>query len=108
MTLSLSRVNTHYLRLVLGYGDLGSYPNPRDEMSLPRIKTPHIDVFATEGMLFTDAYAGHSVCAPSRHSLMSGLHTGHFPGDQLKAGSVTIAAVLHKHGYDTALIGKWD
>src|ERR1044071_2452706 len=54
----------------LGYGDLGCYGQTR-------IKTPNIDRLAAEGMRFTQCYAGSTVCAPSRASLMTGLHTGH-------------------------------
>ena len=54
----------------LGYGDLGCYGQTQ-------IKTPHIDRMAAQGMRFTDHYAGSTVCAPSRCSLMTGLHTGH-------------------------------
>jgi arylsulfatase A-like enzyme len=42
----------------LGYGDLDSYPNPRDGAGLPRIQTPNLNVFSKEGIRFTDAYAG--------------------------------------------------
>ena len=54
----------------LGYGDLGCYGQER-------IKTPHLDAMAAGGMRFTRHYAGSTVCAPSRCSLMTGLHTGH-------------------------------
>src|SRR5512147_3151568 len=54
----------------LGYGDLGCYGQKQ-------IQTPHLDRLAAEGMRFTDHYAGTTVCAPSRCSLMTGLHTGH-------------------------------
>ncbi len=54
----------------LGYGDLGCYGQQR-------IQTPYLDRLAAEGMRFTDAYAGSTVCAPSRCCLMTGLHTGH-------------------------------
>ena len=54
----------------LGYGDLACYEQPY-------IQTPHIDRLASEGMLFTQAYAGSPVSAPSRASLMTGQHTGH-------------------------------
>ena len=54
----------------LGYGDIGCYGQDK-------IKTPHIDRMAQEGMLFTQHYAGCTVSAPSRCSLMTGLHTGH-------------------------------
>src|SRR5262245_40214720 len=51
----------------LGYGDLGCYGQER-------IKTPNIDQLAADGMRFTDFYAGSTVCAPSRCSLMTGVH----------------------------------
>ena len=54
----------------LGYGDLGCYGQAK-------IKTPNIDKLASEGIRFTDCYAGSTVCAPSRCALMTGLHTGH-------------------------------
>lgn len=89
----------------LGYGDLGSYGQER-------IQTPHLDRMAAEGMRFTDAYAGFTVCAPSRSVLMTGQHTGHTrvrrngsPG--LWDEDVTVAELLKSKGYATALIGKW-
>ena len=101
----------------LGYGDLGCYGQQL-------IQTPHLDRMAAEGMRFTNFYAGSTVCAPSRAVLMTGLHTGHVsvrgnaggknPGDHaamapqtLSRGEPTIAEVLKKAGYATALIGKW-
>ena len=54
----------------LGYGDLGCFGQKL-------IKTPNIDRLSAEGMRFTQAYAGTTVCAPSRCTLMTGLHTGH-------------------------------
>src|SRR5687767_15979675 len=53
----------------LGYGDIGSYGQRK-------IKTPNLDRLAKEGMRFTNFYAGSTVCAPSRASLMTGQHTG--------------------------------
>src|SRR6187455_1119502 len=54
----------------LGYGDLGCFGQKL-------IQTPNIDRLAAEGMRFTQAYAGATVCAPSRCSLMTGKHNGH-------------------------------
>src|SRR3982750_4286431 len=54
----------------LGYGDLGSYGQKL-------IKTPELDRLAQEGTRFTQVYASAPVCAPSRSSLMTGLHQGH-------------------------------
>lgn len=53
----------------LGYGDLGAYGQQK-------IETPNIDALAREGMMFTQHYA-LPVCAPSRYSLMTGIHSGH-------------------------------
>ena len=95
----------------LGYGDVGCYGQKR-------IQTPNIDRLAKEGLRFTDFYAGCTVCAPSRCVLMTGYHTGHAhirgnagkerPEIQvLRNSDVTVAEVLKKAGYATALCGKW-
>ena len=55
----------------MGYGDLACYGQPF-------IHTPHIDQMAKEGMRFTQAYAGSPVSAPSRATIMTGQHTGHW------------------------------
>lgn len=90
----------------LGWGDLGSYGQRR-------IKTPHLDQLAAEGMRFTQFYAGSTVCMPSRAALMLGRHTGHLnlrgnvTGGTLRADEFTLAQMLQAGGYRTGLIGKW-
>lgn len=95
----------------LGYGEVGCYGQKV-------IRTPHIDALAARGVRFTDAYSGSCVCAPSRCTLLTGLHTGHAAirdnkeiqpeGQQpLPAESVTLARVLRDEGYATAAVGKW-
>lgn len=89
----------------LGYGDLGCYGQTK-------IKTPNLDLLAAEGMKFTQAYAGNTVCAPSRCSLMTGKHTGHSrirsnAQVPLEPDDVTIAEVLRTAGYRTGAVGKW-
>lgn len=89
----------------LGYGDLGCYGQSR-------IKTPNLDSLATEGIRFTQFYAGSTVCAPSRCALMTGLHTGHclIRGNAnvpLRPEDLTVAELLQRAGYHTGLIGKW-
>jgi len=95
----------------LGYGDLGSYGQKK-------IRTPHLDRMATEGMRFTSFYSGSPVCAPSRCSLMTGKHGGHSfirdnreikPEGQwpLAANEVTIPELLKARGYATGAFGKW-
>lgn len=89
----------------LGYGELGCYGQKR-------IKTPNLDRLAAEGIRFTQCYAGTTVCAPSRSSLMTGQHTGHtrIRGNNaypLQPVDVTVAEVLKQAGYKTGLVGKW-
>ncbi len=91
----------------LGYGDLGCYGQEK-------IRTPHIDQLAAEGMRFTQAYAGSSVCAPSRSSLMAGFHNGHnrirdnLPhGIYLRPDDFTLAELFKQAGYATGGVGKW-
>lgn len=91
----------------LGYGDLGCYGQKK-------IQTPNIDRLASEGMRFTQFYAGSSVCAPSRCSLMTGMHNGHnrirdnLPNNiWLRPDDITLAEVLKQAGYKTGGIGKW-
>lgn len=95
----------------LGYAELGCYGQTK-------IRTPHIDALAANGMRFTQFYAASPVCAPSRCSLMTGLHTGHTfirdnrevqPEGQLAIpdSTVTIAERLKNLGYATGMIGKW-
>jgi arylsulfatase A-like enzyme len=91
----------------LGYGDLGCYGQKK-------ILTPNIDRLAEEGTRFTQAYAGSTVCAPSRCSLMTGMHNGHnrlrdnLPHNiWLRPDDVTVAEVLKQAGYKTGCIGKW-
>jgi arylsulfatase A-like enzyme len=89
----------------LGYGDLSSYGQTK-------FSTPNIDKLAKEGILFTQHYAGATVCAPSRSSLMTGLHTGNTPirgnkAIELPSETITIAEFLKDNGYKTGGFGKW-
>jgi arylsulfatase A-like enzyme len=96
----------------LAQGDLGCYGQKL-------IQTPNLDRMAREGTRFTQAYCGTSVCAPSRTSLMTGLHSGHSPvranwetapGEgqlPLPEDTVTVAQILKEAGYATACAGKW-
>ena len=95
----------------LGYGDLSCNGQTH-------FQTPNIDRLADEGMTFTQHYAGNTVCAPSRCSLMTGLHTGHAqvrgnkeiqPEGQapMESGTVTIPTLLNKSGYVSGMFGKW-
>ena len=95
----------------LGYGDIGAFGQKR-------IRTPNLDRLASEGMRFTQHYAGNAVCAPSRCVLMTGKHPGHafirnnremkpegqFP---IPLDTVTLPKILKGLGYATGGFGKW-
>jgi arylsulfatase A len=90
----------------MAYADAGCYGQTV-------IRTPFIDSLARDGMQFTDAYAGSTVCAPSRSVLLTGKHTGHTsirsnPGGVFLLDSdVTIGEVLKPAGYTSGCFGKW-
>ncbi|MFY7818687.1 MAG: arylsulfatase [Akkermansiaceae bacterium] len=96
----------------LAQGDLGCYGQKL-------IQTPRIDRMAREGTRFLQGYCGTTVCAPSRTSLITGLHSGHSPvrgnweiaqGEgqyPLPKEIVTVAEILKPQGYATAVMGKW-
>ncbi len=97
----------------LGYGDTEPYGQKI-------IKTPEISKLADEGMRFTQFYAGASVCAPSRASIITGETTGktHIRGNKeisepidgqtpILANAPSIAKVMKNAGYNTSVFGKW-
>jgi arylsulfatase A len=90
----------------LGYGELGCYGQQK-------IQTPNIDQVCAEGMKFNEAYAGCSVCAPSRSVLLTGLNMGHASvrsnpgGVPLIPEDITFAEALKPRGYKTGCFGKW-
>lgn len=94
----------------LGYGDVGVlYQNSK---SGKKHKTPFLDKMAHEGMILDRHYCPAPVCAPSRSSLMSGLHQGHAnirdnQFDKALEHNHNLASTLKAAGYSTALIGKW-
>ena len=93
----------------LSYSDLSCYGQKE-------FSTPNLDALALNGIRFTQAYSGSPECAPSRGSLMTGMHMGHCRiranssvrgQDHLLSEDVTVAEVLKGAGYTTAFIGKW-
>jgi len=97
----------------LGYADLGC-------QGCTDIPTPHIDSIAKNGVRFTQGYATHSVCAPSRAGLLAGMYQHRFgfehnPGPERFAAAnfglprniPTLAEKLKAAGYATGMIGKW-
>lgn len=108
----------------LGWADLGYTGSKFHE-------TPNIDQLATQGMVFTNAYAACPVCSPSRAAIMSGKSparlnlTDYIPGNQffgphkdqklashpfklqLDLEEFTLAEALQENGYKTFFAGKW-
>lgn len=97
----------------LGYGDVQCLNPTRG-----KIPTPHLDRFATQGMTFTDAHSGSSVCSPTRYGLLTGRYAWRtrLQRGVLEVGAdapliardrLTLPALLRAQGYATACIGKW-
>ena len=93
----------------LGWGDLGCY-------GATRVRTPHLDQLAKEGLRFTDAHTTSSTCTPSRYSMLTGEYawrkkgTGVLPGDAkliIDPARFTLASLFRRAGYATGVVGKW-
>jgi len=91
-----------------GYADSSCYDHPKE------VSTPGIDRLAGEGVRFTSGYASGYVCAPTRAGLLTGRYQQRFgfytAGDSrtgMPVTEITLADVLSKNGYATAIIGKW-
>jgi len=95
----------------MGYGDLGCQ-NPDS-----KIPTPNLDRLAGEGLRCTDAHAPASVCSPTRYGILTGRYCWRsrlkssvlwsWDPPLIEQGRLTAPAMLKKHGYHTACIGKW-
>jgi arylsulfatase A len=95
----------------LGYGDVKCL-NPEG-----KIATPGFDRLAKEGMIFTDAHSGSSVCTPTRYGVMTGryawrtkLQSGVLGGLSprlIEQGRLTVPSMLKAQGYSTHCVGKW-
>ena len=96
----------------LGYGDIHCLAP-----ETCKINTPGADQLAREGMVFTDAHSGSSVCTPTRYGIMTGRYswrttlqkgvvTGYAPC-LIANKRPTVASFLKSQGYDTAIVGKW-
>ena len=95
----------------MGYGDV-SCLNPES-----RIRTPHLDRLASEGLVCRDAHASSAVCTPSRYSILTGRYnwrsslkrgvTFGYDGPLIEPGRMTVGSFLRDRGYATACVGKW-
>jgi len=92
----------------LGYGDLSCY-------GAKTIQTPNIDSLAINGLRFTDGHCTSATSSPSRFSMLTGSYAFRnqvniLPGDApllIKPGTETIATMLNRAGYTSAVVGKW-
>ena len=96
----------------LGYGDVQCL-NPENG----KIPTPAVDRLAGEGMIFTDAHSGSSVCTPTRYGLLTGRYSWRtrlqrgvvqgFAPCLIAPDRLTVASFLKQQGYHTGIVGKW-
>ena len=97
----------------LGYADIGVN-------GCQDIPTPNIDGIAKNGVRFTDGYAAHPVCSPSRAALMSGMYQHRFgfehnsgperyasPDFGMPREIPSLAEKLKAADYATGMMGKW-
>ncbi len=93
----------------VGYGDLSCY-------GATRVKTPHLDRLAAQGVRFTDAHSPSATCTPTRYALLTGEYawrrkgTGVLPGNAaliIEPGRTTVPSLLKAAGYTTGCVGKW-
>lgn len=94
----------------LGWGDLGL--NFQNTKQGKKHQTPELDRMAREGVRMLRHYCPAPVCAPSRSSLLSGLHQGHAnvrdnQFDKALADNHTLATVLKAANYRNVLVGKY-
>src|SRR3546814_8854695 len=100
----------------LGYGDIGAFFQQeragQNDRSEPWHFTPNLDQLAEDGAMLTQQYCNAPVCAPSRASLMLGVHQGHAnvrdnQFDKALENNHTLGNVLQQLGYATVAVGKW-
>ncbi len=100
----------------LGIGDVGVFfqnaRRAKNNRTEPAHRTPHLDAMAAQGLQMPQHYCPAPVCAPSRASLLLGVHQGHAnvrdnQFDKELENNHTLASVLKQAGYATAAIGKW-
>jgi len=80
----------------------------------PFLKTPNIDQLRAEGVNFENAFCTHSLCAPSRATILTGMFpqtngvsTNQEGREYDPDKTPSFAQILQTDGYKTAFIGKW-
>ena len=76
------------------------------------IKTPNIDILASNGIIFDRFYSASAVCSPTRASLLTGrsplrMNIPYANSGHMKKEEITIPELLNQEGYATAHFGKW-
>lgn len=114
---SLQAANREHPNIVViladdfGVGDIQAhYPKNK-------IPTPYLDRLVQQGMSFTDAHSGSSVCSPTRYGLLTGRYSwrtrlqewvvASYEPPLIAEDRPTLPGFLKKQGYHTACIGKW-
>ena len=95
----------------LGWGDLGVFYQNHSKHSQVH-KTPRLDEMARDGLQMRAHYCPAPVCAPSRSSLLTGVHQGNAvvrdnQFDKALENNHTLGTVLRSAGYRTCMIGKY-
>jgi arylsulfatase len=92
-----------------GYADVGKF-------GAEGFKTPNLDRMADEGAIFRNFHVAQPVCSASRAALLTGcypnrigIHGALGPRSRVGLGDdeVTLAQLLKRRGYATAMFGKW-
>ncbi|WP_197705561.1 sulfatase family protein [Labilibaculum antarcticum] len=95
----------------MGYGDIQAY---NQESNIP---TPNLNTLCEEGLVFTDAHTNSSVCTPTRYGVLTGRYAWRtrlkrgvlsgYSNHLIDTSRATIASVVKRKDYNTAVIGKW-
>lgn len=112
-----SKEDTLKPNILIIYTDDQGYGDVRALNAQAKFRTPNMDRLANEGIIFTDGHSSDAVCTPSRYSLLTGryswrtsLKRGVLRADGpclIEEDRMTIASLLKKKGYHTAMVGKW-
>ena len=93
----------------LGFADLSSYGSTM-------IKTPNLDLMASQGALLNSYYSTQAVCSASRASILAGVYPNRIGfsgalGPNSKKGihpdEFLMSEMFKQNNYSTAIYGKW-